>query len=83
LLTFFSFETYNMPPLGMALRWKTGDEEKGDAITVLDRVSEETPKREKITSSASRRSIDPASAIPIEHRSLYEIPPMPLELFSS
>jgi sodium/potassium-transporting ATPase subunit alpha len=62
-----------MPPLGIALRWKTGDEEKGDAITVLSRVPEETSKKtEKNISNASRRSIDPASAIPIEYRSLYE-----------
>lgn len=62
-----------MPPLGMALRWKTGDEEKGDAIAVSSGVPVDTSRQiSKNISHASRRSIDPASAIPIEYRSLYE-----------
>jgi len=61
----------------MSLRWKTGDEgdeEKGDAITVSSQLPEDKSRQtSKNIPAGSRRSIDPASAIPIEYRSLYEI----------
>lgn len=57
---------------GTALRWKVGDEEAVDEISVEKSVTEYDKDREKrLRRHSSSRTIDPKSAIPIEYRSLY------------
>ncbi|KAJ5605449.1 hypothetical protein N7510_008230 [Penicillium lagena] len=62
-----------MPPLGLSLRWKASDEETGDRVTPTSRSS--TPKDSgrddlRLQRRGSQRKIEPASAIPIEYRSV-------------
>lgn len=57
---------------GTALRWKIGDEEAVDEISVERKDNENDKGKEKrLRRHSSSRTIDPKSAIPIEYRSLY------------
>ncbi|KAJ5088869.1 hypothetical protein N7456_012485 [Penicillium angulare] len=61
-----------MPPLGLSLRWKSGDEEKGNRSVVSSSQSSDTKEQKDhaLRRHGSRRSIDPTAAIPIEYRSI-------------
>ncbi|KAJ5376195.1 hypothetical protein N7509_013081 [Penicillium cosmopolitanum] len=56
---------------GTALRWKIGDEEAVDEISVERKDNEyDKGKEKRLRRHSSSRTIDPKSAIPIEYRSL-------------
>ncbi|KAJ5758402.1 hypothetical protein N7520_005558 [Penicillium odoratum] len=60
-----------MTNLASALRWKIGDEEDGDRITVApDPIASDRETKNKIDRRPSQRTIDPKSALPIAYRSL-------------
>jgi hypothetical protein len=55
-----------------SLYWKDADEEAADRITIAPVDAASGMNREKkLRRHSSQRMIDPKSAIPIEHRSLY------------
>lgn len=60
---------------GTALRWKVGDEEAVDGISVERKDTEyDKDKEKRLRRHSSSRTIDPKTAIPIEYRSLYLTP---------
>lgn len=66
-----------MPPLVPSVRWNAADEESANCtIGPHEHVRSKGNNKHQLQRRGSRRSIDPAAAIPIEYRSLW-VPVIP------